>query len=439
MRLACAVLIATAVFVPAFARAQTEAERRAGLQAQLAQIETDILRNKTNLAEKQKQRASYERDAAVLGGHIKDAQLSIKARELSLRQIQNKITDKTQGIRTLDEKVADGQASIAQMLRATAAIDDVSLVEVALGGTLSDVMREVDEFGTLQRALGSSFDEIATTRSDLSERKRALEGEQDEEQDLRKLQVLQQGVLKEREKEKKDLATATRGQEAVYLQVIVDKQKSAAQIRAALFGLRDSAAIPFGKAYEYAKAASAGTGVRPALILAILTQETNLGENVGACLVKDIQSGSGIGKNTGRVFSKIMKAPRDTAPFLEITQELGMQWQDTPVSCPQGSGYGGAMGPSQFIPSTWVLYKDQLERLTGGGFPDPWNARTAIFATALLMQDNGATGGEWATERKAALRYFAGGNWSKPANAFYGDNVMDLVARIQRDIDTLEK
>jgi len=154
--------------------------------------------------------------------------------------------------------------------------------------------------------------------------------------------------------------------------------------------------------------------------------------------VKDLATGNGVGKNTGRAFNKVMAAPRDTTPFQTITESLGRDWSNTPVSCPQSVGYGGAMGPSQFIPSTWMLYKTRLANLTGETFPDPWNARTAIFATALLMEDNGGDGGTRESWRKAALRYFAGGNWSKPANAPYGDGVLRHLDKIQAEINILE-
>jgi len=55
------------------------------------------------------------------------------------------------------------------------------------------------------------------------------------------------------------------------------------------------------------------------------------------------------------------------------------------------------------------------------------------------MADNGADGGTYATERLAALRYFAGwSNASKAAYAFYGDDVMDIATRLQKQIDVLE-
>ena len=97
------------------------------------------------------------------------------------------------------------------------------------------------------------------------------------------------------------------------------------------------------------------------------------------------------------------------------------------------------MGPAQFIPSTWVLYKDRIAKVTGENPPNPWNPRTAFFATALLMKDNGADAGTRAAERLAALRYFAGWkNARNPAYAFYGEGVMEFRDKYQRQIDILE-
>ncbi len=406
---------------PGFAHAQATAEQRAALQSQLDQIETDILRTQTNLSEQQKQRQSLERDVAILDSKIKVAQLGIKQRDLAIQQLKAGITDKERGIAMLDDKVVKGRDSIAQMLRETRMIDDLSLVEVALAGSLDDVLREIDDFGTIQRALGASFDQIAITRDDLSARKAALQEQQQEEQDLLQLQQLENSKLKQAEKDKQVLVSAAKGQEKVYQKVIAEKQQSAAQIRAALFSLRDSKSTSFGDMYSYAKEASAKTGVRPAVILAILAEESNLGQNVG--------SGS---------WRVDMNPTRDAPLFKQICEELGLDPDSQPVSKKPWYGWGGAMGPAQFIPSTWVQYKDRIAKITGQTPPNPWSPRTATFATALLMMDNGADAQTRAAERLAALRYLAGWkNATKAAYAFYGNDVMDLADKFQAQIDIL--
>ncbi len=418
----------------------TNQEERTALQAQLDQIEKDIANNQGTLGTLQQQRTTLERDIAILDNKIRTAQLNIKQSDLTLSQLKGNITEKQKSIAQVDAKVSRSEESLAQLLRRTREIDDVSLTQLALGESLEDFFQDVDDFQSIQKALGESFVEMAALREDLAGHKAALEDKEDQAKKVRQVQVLAKQAVLEDEKKKQSILSATKGQEKTYQQLIAEKKLKASAIRAALFGLRDSGAIPFGTAYQYAKEASEQTGVRPAVILGVLRQETNLGENVGLCLLTNSpDKGDGKGKNTGRAFNQVMKGSRDVDPFMQITSELGLDPFAQVVSCPQSSGYGGAMGPAQFIPSTWMLYQDRLAKMTGQNPPDPWSARTAIFATALLMADNGADNGTRASERLAALRYFAGWAYAtKPAYAFYGSGVMGYADQYQADIDILE-
>lgn len=417
------------------------ADQRAALQAQLVQIQAEIQQTQSKLADTQSQRTSYERDVAILDYKVKEAQLQIKQRDLTIKALKAGINQKNVGISELDVRVASDQESLAQILRTTQQMDDTSFIELTLSGSLTEVFKDIDAFEQIQNAMNQSFVAMATKRSDLSARKQALEEQQQEAQDLLRIQVLQQQSLKTTQKQKKDLVAAVKGQEATYQTMIKAKKQSAAQIEAALFNLRDSKAVSFGDMYSYAKEAGQKVGVRPALILAILRQETNLGENVGQCLVTNTPNkGDGKGKNTGNFFKQVMKGSRDVDPFMRITLDLGLDPTTQVVSCPQAGGYGGAMGPAQFIPSTWVLYEDRIANATGQRPANPWNPRTATFATALLMADNGADRQTPAAERLAALRYFAGwGNANKPAYAFYGNGVMGYAEEYQANIDIIEK
>lgn len=395
--------------------------QKAALQAQLDEINAQIQKNQGNLSELQKERTSLERDVAILDAKIKDAQLAIKARDLNILQLKGGIREKELGISVLDSKVAEGQQSIAQMLRETRVIDDESLVQITLAGNLQDLMQEIDDFQTIQRALSASFDQMRSTRSDLTDRKKALEEQQSEEQDLLQIQVLQQKSLKDNENQKKNLVANAKGQESVYQKLIATQKQTAAQIEAALFDLRDTKSVTFGDMYSYAKEAAAITHVRPAVILGILSEESNLGQNVG--------SGN---------WKIDMHPTRDVPIFAKICAELGLNPDTQPVSKKPWYGWGGAMGPAQFIPSTWVQYTDRISSMTGQNPPNPWTPRTAVFATAILMMDNGADAQTPQAERLAALRYLAGWkNATKPAYAFYGDDVMELAAKFQAQIDVI--
>ena len=419
--------------------AETLEERRARLERELSVIEADIVAKRGVLSEKQKERTSLERDISILDSQISLARQQIRHRDLTISKLRDDIGDKRGAITNVDQKVDRSEQSLAQILRRTREIDDISLAEIVLSGSLSDVFADIDAFEVLQRDLNQSFKEMELLRADLTARKEALEGRQSEEEELRKIQLLEKQAIEKKEKEKQQILNVTKGEEKTYQALIADRERQASAIRSALFNLRDSGAIPFGTAYNYAVEASAKTGVRPALILAVLRQESNLGENVGQCLLTNTPTkGDGKGKNTGRFFSKVMHPTRDVDPFMAVAAELGFDPSTQVVSCPQSIGYGGAMGPSQFIPSTWMLYKGRIASASGQNPPNPWEPRTAIFATAIFMMDLGADGGNAAAERNAALRYFAGGNWSNPAFAFYGDSVMGFADSYQRDIDILE-
>ncbi len=420
--------------------------RRAQLEAELANLEKEILKQREILTSKQREKVSLERDVAILNAQINEARLSIKARNITIKKLTTDIGKKEEMIDSLVEKLKREKESLAQLIRKTNEMDSFSLVEVILSEEdLSEFFIDLDSFQSIKESLNRSFKEIEVTKEATTKQKNTLESKKSEEVELRLIQELQKKRIEKKRSEREALLRITKGQESIYKKILSEKEKDAESIRNALFALRDTAAIPFGEAVELAKLASSKTGVRPAFILGIITQESNLGENTGQCLLKNTKTGSGIGKNTGRFFKTIMKPSRDVAPFLDLSKRVGFDPFNTPVSCPPSYGYGGAMGPAQFIPSTWILFEKKVAKLTGNNPPDPWNPRDAFMASALLLKDNGAAKNRStckftkSAEKCAALRYFAGWkNANKSAYQFYGNGVMELTAKIQRQIDILQ-
>ncbi|PIT91363.1 hypothetical protein COU17_01045 [Candidatus Kaiserbacteria bacterium CG10_big_fil_rev_8_21_14_0_10_49_17] len=403
-------------------QAQGVEARRAELERELANIEAEIQKQSVLLLDKQQERVSLERDVAIINAEIERAKLSIQARDLEIRKLSQDIGNKESTIGSLNEKLKREKESLAQLIRRTNEIDDYSIAEIILSQqNLSDFFEDIDSFDSIKSALSLSFEEIAETKTNTQEQKEVLVDRRSAEEELRAIQVLEKRKIEQREAEKKQILAITQGQEDAYQELIRSKEKSAAQIRAELFSLRGSSAIPFEKALEYANVASAKTGVRPALILGIIAEESNLGENVG----------------TGN-WKTDMHPTRDQPVFEEIMNRLGLDPDLMPVSKKPWYGWGGAMGPAQFIPSTWVLYEDRIAKAVGQNPPNPYDPRTAFMASGILMMDNGADKGTYEAERLAALRYFAGWvNATKPTYAFYGNEVMALAEKYQRLIDIL--
>jgi membrane-bound lytic murein transglycosylase B len=104
----------------------------------------------------------------------------------------------------------------------------------------------------------------------------------------------------------------------------------------------------------------------------------------------------------------------------------------TVVSCPiaGAGGYGGAMGPAQFIASTWKLFEDRLKADLGHD-ANPWNAEDAFLASAMYLGDLGASSATYSSEIRAACKYYGSGG----SSCSYGKSVMKLKENIQSDID----
>ncbi len=428
--------------LPHFSYAQSAdavVKRQAELQAELDATNKDIAYWAGILASKETETASISRDIAILTAKIAEAKATIKAKNIIIQQLGRDIGEKVSVIKGLNQKLDKQIDSLSELIRKANELENYSLVEVVLSGqNLSGFLGDLDTIQALQGALKISFQEIKATRAETETMKEALSKRQAIETDARKTIEAEQRQIQKNEAQKKELLAISKTEEKTYKSILSDRQKRAAQIRSALFALRDSAAIPYGTAYGYALEVQKKTGVRPAFLLAILTQETNLGENVGQCLVKNLSTGDGVGKNTGTFFSRIMKRERAIPPFIGLAERLGFDPTTKPVSCPQKGGYGGAMGPSQFIPSTWVSFEKRIAKASGASTPDPWIPRDAFFASGIYLSDLGADAGGYSAESTAAAKYYAGSAWKTRGKA-YGASVMSLATNIQENmIDPLK-
>jgi hypothetical protein len=430
--------------------AETEAERKARLEAELQNVEQQILKQEVLVEEKQTERQTLERDVNLLDAQIKKARLGIQARGLAIEQLEDQIVDKEGVIGVLSERLATQRKSLAQLIRKTQEIDDYSLIEILLGKKhFSYFFEDLESFHAIKASLNESLDLLKEIKTDTEGQKISLIEKQLSEEEMKRVQEAEKKAIEAREAEKEKILHVTKGEENAYKELLASQKKTAAQLRAQLFSLLgDSGQIPFPEAVALATLAGDLTGVSPALLLAVVEQESNYGSHTGSCLVGDIRAGK-----------SVMHPERDAPVFMAIADILGFDADTQRVSCPimrsNGTriGWGGAMGPLQFIPSTWAMYggivksgtgwvydksSDRIRSLTGKSLAsNPFNKQDAFMAAALLLRDNGA-GGTYATDRLAALRYYAGwGGASRPENQFYGDGVMARKARLEGDIATL--
>lgn len=408
---------------------------RAQLQKQLDDLQTQIDAQQKVLDQKKNQQVSLERDIAIFNAQIAQAKLSIQARVIAIEELNAGINGKEQIIGGLNTQLDHELQSLGSFMRQKSQLDATPLALVVFSsGHLSDFFSDVDQFDQLNEGMQQSFVQIQSTKATTKQQQDQLQAQKDEETKLRTAQELQKAQMEASQAQENKILAETKGQEKAYKDLITQNQKSAAQVRAALFQLTGSAAIPFGKALDYANVASAKTGIRPAFLLGIIAEESNLGQNVG----------------TGSYLVD-MHPTRDVPVFLAVTQSLGLSPAAMPVSKKAWYGWGGAMGPAQFIPSTWALYagyvkpdwhydqsRDRVGSLTGAHPPNPWDPKDAFMAAAVYLTDNGAAARTSSAEFHAAMCYLAGcTNATKKSLAFYGNSVAQLADQYQQQIDII--
>ncbi len=375
---------------------------------------------------------------------ITNLNYQINQSNLIVKDLGIQIGDTELSIEKTSLRIEDSKDKLTNILRTIYEEDQKPIIEILFSEPeISDFFDNLVALELLNSKSKELLQDIKLLKINLEGQKISLDGEKGDLEHMVEIQTIQKKENAETKQEQEYYLKIT---DAQYQKQLQEKQaidEKAAEIRARIFKLIGVSEAPtFGEAYEIARHVESITGVRPAFLLAVLTQESNIGKNVGQCYLKNPTTGAGEVISTGRKLSRVMKPTRDVSPFLTITAELGRDPYATPVSCPMSYGYGGAMGPAQFIPSTWILYRDRLKTITGEP-GDPWDIRDAFLASALYLSDFGAAKQTYNGEFNAALSYFAGPSWykSRYADVYrrdYGYPVMSITKRYESDIEKIK-
>jgi membrane-bound lytic murein transglycosylase B len=427
-------IIISALFT-LIALAQTPEEERQALEAELKTLEDKISQYEKEIGDVQGQKKTLQSQITAIQQKIKKLDLQIKQGNLMIKDLNNQITDTENSIIKTTQQIGQTTIKLKSALRTLYQANQKGELEIVLANsTISDFFTDLANLEALNIKISQSLADVKSLKITLQEQRDSLDTEQHNLQKVVNVQTLQKQSSQESQQQQETILEQTKGKETLYQQYLTETKKKAAQIRSRIFELIGVPEAPtFGQAYEIAKIVYKTTGVRPAFLLAVLTQESNIGKNVGQCYLSNTNTGAGIRISNGKVEAKLM-SPSNVPLFLQIVKDLGRDPYHTPVSCPIASvgGYGGAMGPAQFIPSTWMAYKDKVQANTGKA-ADPWSITDAFLAAGLYLKDLGASSSEW----RAAMKYFSGSTWTK-YEEFYGNNVIAIAADYEDDIKALE-
>jgi len=376
------------------------------------QKQSEIFENEIQKLEKKKK--TLQNEIYFLDTKIKNLAYQIRKNNLIIKDLNLQLKDTQEGIKKTTAEINKVKENLMAILQLRYEQDQKSVLEIlVLEEKLSKFFDNLVALEKLNAATQQFLRNLQDLKNQLQKQKDSMLEEKERLERTLVLVNLQKEESESVKAIKKNLLSQTKGQEDLYQKYLQRAKQKAQQIRKKIFELAQvpqAEALTLEQAYNLAKEVEKITGVRASLLLGLLKVESDIGKNVGQCNCK----GKTFCRHPEIHWKEIMKK-RQWPYFLQITKELGLDPQTTPVSCAINGGkvqWGGAMGPAQFMPETWLKlgYKKRVEEITGMKPANPWRVRDAFLAAGLYLADWGAASQKKWDEIGAVTAYLCGTN-----------------------------
>jgi peptidoglycan hydrolase CwlO-like protein len=404
-------ILAAAIFflISNFVSAAPSDAQQQELKTKINTLRNQIQGYQKEIYNKGQQEETLQGDITDLEKDIAKMELQIQETELVIQSLNLDIADKQEGIESMQKEVDAKKEMLARFMQELYEQGSATSIEMTLGSeTFSDYFFQADSLESYEERTREIYDQFVYLREGLEKEKEDLIGRKEEQMNLKAMQNDQQSVLDQQKSTKNSLLSQTKNEKQT-LSTRMDKLQEELNALQAL-----GEPINIDQAVSAARYASGLTKVAPEFLLGMLRIESGLGTNVGG----------------GKYKTDMNPVQWDT--FRKICGELGIDPGNVPVSrraCYNSNakdgcgGWGGAMGPAQFMPSTWMGYKSRVEKITGEIPANPWDLKDSLVAMGIkLSAVEGVTSGNRAAWAKAAGMYLAGGNWEN--YSWYGDRVL---------------
>lgn len=365
-----------------------------------------------DITKTEKQKGTLRNEIYNLKKKIEKLEIQIQQTKITINDLSLQINDTEASIKQTSLKIEDSRRKLANILQTIYQEDQKSLIEILISEkTLSNFFDDLTALENLNTKSQKLLENIKSFKNALDIQKQSLDEEKTDLENVVKIQTLQKMESEKTKKDKEYFSKLTETQYQKYLKEKEELKKRANEIMARITQLT-LAGMKVPKTqkelYELASWAGKLSGVRPALILGLIEVESALGVNVGQCNC----AGLTVCRHPELSYKQVMSS-KEWDAFEAIIKELGLNLNTTPVSCYVNGGnvqMGGAMGPAQFMPNTWLNlgYKQKVEELTGIKPANPWRPSDSFLGAALYLADHG--GNTPTGEVGAVTAYLCGTN-----------------------------
>lgn len=377
----------------------------ASKEAELATLAAKIRALEASQTQQLRQQARLTSSVELLEERVRHTRLELDRTTLSIEEVRLRIREAGVELERLGRMQERLRSELTDLLRLLSLLDQRSPLEILIGErSLSDFFGARAAVERIQARATALLTDVRSTRQVIEARELDLRRRQRELEQLAQLQTVQRAALKQEEERKRLALSRTVEEAARVASLLAEAEEARREVQAEIFVLNNvGIRLSLKEAEDFARFAGRATGIRPALLLAVLKVESNVGGNVGS----------------GRYPEDVHPDHREA--FLRVVSKLGLDPAATPVSAKPTTyaGWGGALGPGQILPGTWEAVEPDVARITGKERPSPFELLDAFVATAVILRNAGAASG---SEFEAANRYFAGPSWQR--FTWYGDRVL---------------
>lgn len=322
--------------------------------------------------------------------NIKQLNVEIANLNLSISSLEKNIEERLRIIKELEEIILKQKNILKNLIRQLYEYENDSCFEVFLphnNNNLSNFIRKIIETEILQEKLQNSIKELKETKQKIEQEKIELEKEKETKIKYKNQKEDSKESLETKQNQKKHLLKKLAEAKTPLEKEIIKIETELIELKAAMERIQKYLAqwvlvgqVTWPAIFSAVNRSSQVTGVRPALLLAILQIESRFGSRLGIpgryleyCNWSSIR---------GKIEARALE---------EICASFGYDPNKVPMSvrC--------AIGPSQFLPNTWQSYQKFYKDLN-----NPWDLNDAVLATGYYLKRNGATAGN---ERGAVFVY----------------------------------
>ncbi len=411
------------------------------IKEEIRQVQDEVNKYDLEIKAKQKEARTLKTEVSIYENRIYKNELEVRETKLTTEEAELEIERTKEKISENEIKIEKDKVLLKNFVQLLYSYEQDSMLEMLMTKeNISDFFNEVDAVESVKDEIFKTIVNLKNEKEEAGLRKEELEEQNEDHHRLIQMRIDQNSSLDDLKKQKNELLEITKGEENKFQQIMEENKNILPSLRAQLYDLQSlGQKIEVDDAFSAAKLIGSKIGVRPAFLLGILKVESDLGKNTGSGNWENDMYGCYMRLSKiylSREAHYIKRANTEKDAFFSIVNRLNLDPMSVKVSREPYYGCGGAMGPAQFIPSTWLAYESRVSGVLGHYPPDPWNLTDAMTAMAVKVSDiPGVIGGNRDSEYEAAGRYLGGTNWKTKGLSFYPERVMLYAELYEKELN----